>query len=362
MPNFNKLNVGAFDDIAWEGSSSKDTIGVTRYDSDVYRLKTGKPVQIRFITDPEAMGFEPELCLRSTADGSWVKYREVAAWEDVKSKNNPEGRVSHVFIPVADYELAGSNSRKDRKDPVQRSLRASDRDLADPKWGRPYPKAKDMMIVSVVYEEGQFGSDPLYDPEPGSVILLALSPLQAKALGEEMQTVKKYVSDFSFTTGVWTLVWDNPTPKNPSNWSLSLSQDREAPPLSSAPEPLDARQVLLNIRKATEQDLFGLDEALAALEDIADEEAVAAFEEAASVEDVAAEEDVAVPDSPKAKQRLQPKVAKAKAPSGDNPFKRRSPAWVKGMLKKHKVDFDPGVPNDVLYEIAYESLPHDIAA
>ena len=352
MPNFNNLNVGAFDDIAWEGQSVSSGTTTTRHDRDVYRLKAGKAAQVRFLTDPGKMDFTPELCARATGDGSWVKYREIAAWEDVISKNNPDGRISHVYVPVADYELTNSGARKDRKDPVQRALKASDRELADEKWGKSYPKAKDMMLVSVVFEGGTFGNEQ-YDPDPGSVILLALSPLQARALGDEMQTVSKYVDDFSFTTGVWTLLWDNPTPKNPSNWSLSLTQDRDVPPLDAAPAPLDGRQVIAAIRAATEAELFGLDEALAAVEEQADEEAVAAFEQAAAADD----EDVPVWDRPENKQHLQPK-----AENGDNPFKRRSPAWVKGMLKKHGVDFDPRTPNDQLYELAFEALPAEIAA
>lgn|GEM_PF-5210593 len=350
LPNFKGLNVNAFDDIAWEGSSSGTSTGATRHDRDIYRLKAGKTVQIRFMTDPGKMDFDEALCMRSILDGSWVKYREIQAWEDVTSGNNPSGRVTHAYIPVADYEITQSGARKDRKDPVQRSLRASDRELADEKWGKPYPKAKDMMLVSVIYEGGSLSKDPKYDPEPGTVLLLALSPLQAKALGEEMQTVTKYVPDFSFTTGSWTLLWDNPTPKNPSNWSLSLTQDREAAPLSVIPQPMDARSALSAIRAATEQELFGLDEALAAVEAEADDEAAQAFEDAAAVEYVAVDEDVPKPAAPAAQA------------DGDNPFKRRSPAWVKGMLKKHKVDFDPRTPNEQLYELAFENLPAEIAA
>lgn len=362
LPNFNNLNVNAFDDIAWEGAGAGTSTGATRHDRDIYRLKAGKPVQIRFMTDPGRMDFEDTTCMRSTLDGSWVKYREIQAWEDVTSGANPSGRVTHAYIPVADYELTQSGGRKDRKDPVQRTLRAADRELADDKWGKSYPKAKDMMLVSAIYEGGSFNKDAKYDPDPGTVLLLALSPLQAKALGEEMQTVTKYVPDFSFTTGVWTLVWDNPTPKNPSNWSLSLTQDREVPPLSVVPQPMDARLALGAIRGATEQELFGLDEVLAAVEADADDEAVAAFEEVAASEEVLAEEDVPEWDRPENKTHLLPKVTAPVDADVDNPFKRRSPAWVKGMLKKHKVDFDPRTPNDQLYELAYVNLPVEIAA
>jgi hypothetical protein len=355
MPDYSKLNVGAFDDFAWESRGSSNTATVTRHDKSMYRLKRDKPVQVRFIGDPVDMSAPDELCMRSTPDGSWVKYREAVAEVDQITRNNPDGRITHRFIPVADYEVTSSGVRKDRKDPVHRALKASDKELSDERWGRPYPKVADKMLVPVIYIDGSFG-DPKYDPEPGAVIILVFGPRQVKALAREYEAGMRHNNAFTLSHGVWTLLWDGTT-----EWELHLSFDNNVAPLSNVPQPIDARATLRAIRAETEQELFGLDKALAALEDIADVEAVAAFEEVASVEDVAADEDVPEWDRPEAKQHLQPKVA-AKAANGDNPFKRRSPAWVKGMLKKHKVDFDPGTPNDVLYEIAYESLPHDIAA
>lgn len=352
MPNFNQLNVNAFDDIAWEGSA-KTSSTVIRYDRDVYRLKPGKTVTIRFMTDPGQMYDHSDLCLRSTEDGSWANYREVAAWEDVISGKNPDGRITHVFVPVADYELTRSGTRTDRKDPIHRALRASDRELVDQKWGRPYPKAKDMLMVSVIYVDGSFG-DPKYDPEPGTVILLALSPLQHQALRDEMKTATKYRPDFAFTNGEWSLTWDNPTPKNPSNWTLGLIQNEDVPPLDQTLDVLDARSVIKSVRAITEQELFGLDEALAAAEELADEEAVAEFEAVASME----EEEIIVEQPP---QQIK-KPASKPSTEVDNPFKLRSPAWVKGMLKKHNVEFDPRTPNDKLYELALHNLPVEIAA
>lgn len=360
MPDFSKLKMNAFDSTSWEGSKTTTTSS-TRHDKNIYRIKPNKPVTVRFITDSGDLYWDPELSVAAQEDGSWVKYREVAAWEDVVSKNNPNGRVTHAFIPVTDTEMTQSGDVRDRKDPVQRVLQASDKELANPKWGKPYPQARDMLLVSVIFEGGSFNDDTQYDPEPGTLIFLALSPQQRKGINKTIQTGHNLMDNFTLTGSVWTLRWwhDTATDKGPQGWTLDVIQDREQPPLTHNPTPLDGRVELHNIRAATEQELFGLDETLS-LDDEA--EVVAAFEELAAQEDVADEEDVPEWDRPENKTHLLPKGAPAVNVDGDNPFKRRSPAWVKGMLKKHKVDFDPRTPNDQLYALALKNLPIEIAA
>ena len=321
MPDFGALNATAFDNVAWESSKSS---GTSRVDRSIYRLIPGKTVTVRFLTDPGAMEFVPELCAQHTADNTWVKYREARAFDGYKG----DVTASHKFIPVVDYEITHTGGRKNRNDELQLQIRPSDTDI---KNQRSHASAKDVMLVNVVYESGSLSKNPEYDPNPGEIVILALSPKQVEVLGNEMKTALKYKSDFTFTEGTWELLWHDTGKGGPAGWTLDATQ-ASAPPLDTAPDPIDALAILRDIRSIAEQEVFGTDTEALSLDDVE-----AAF----------TEEDQAVVDEP---------AEEAQAPAS---AQRRSPAYVKGALRKEGIQVPTRISNEDLYALAEQ---HGIAS
>ena len=320
MPNFTALNAHAFENIAWESRKSSD--GPSRVDRSIYRLMAGKAVTVRFLTDPGKMSFEESLCVMHTEDNTWVKYREARAFDGYKGDRD----ASHKFIPVIDYEVTHTGARRDRKDPLQEQIRPSDADI---KNKRPYASAKDVMLVNVIYESGGLSKNPDYDPNPGQVIVLALSPKQVETLGNEMKTAIKYKPDFTFTDGAWELMWHDTGKGGPAGWELNIMQV-DAPPLDTLPDPIDSLAILREIRAIAEFEVFGT--GADTTDDI--EEAMNQF----------ASEDVADDDEP---------VPAPKSTVG------RSPAYIKGVLRKKGVEVPNRISNEDLFALASE---HGIAS
>jgi hypothetical protein len=311
MPNFNKLNLDAFTTPAWEGSTTRIKTGAPRGDKNIYRLKPDSSVTIRFHDNISGTTFYPDLSAESTEGGAWVKYREAKAEVDVISRKNPDGRVSHLFIPVADYEkVKGGHARRDREDPIHRNLKPSDNDLSR---NRSYPTAKDMTLVSVVFIGGSFGNEQ-YDPEPGASIHIAFNSTQYDAIEMAARQgaimARNFDQDYSMTDGEWTLRWFRKSPPPAIDWELEVTQDMKVAPLDYLPPMLNGLETLRLIRNITQSELFDVDQAFEQAEAQADEEAVAAFEQAAAADD----EDVPVWATAEAKAHLQPKAAKRRQP------------------------------------------------
>lgn len=327
MPDFTNLNTNAFDNLSWE--SSKSSKGSKKVDRKIVRLLPDRPARVRFVTDPSGMKIHPDLCYFTTKDNTWAKYREARAWDGCKGDIEP----THIFIPVMDYEITHTGARRNRKDPLQEQIRPSDADI---KKGLSYASAKDIMLVNVIFEPlkdertGEpyptFNKNADYDPKEGEMVILALSPAQAKALSDEMQTASKY-TDFSFTEGLWTLIWNNPNKSNPSTWNLRLERDTNVPPLDTIPEIIDPLPILTEIRAMTELEVFGV--GAVADDGGFSEEIVAAAEEQADTDE---------------------------APESNT---RRSPAYVKGMLRKAGVNVPVRITNEDLYALATE---HGVSA
>lgn len=324
MANFANLNAGAFDNLSWESSVSTGT--GKRLDRDFYRLKPDKPTRVRFVTNPSGMQFVPEMCYFTTEDGTWAKYREAKAFDGCKG----DIEISHKFVPVIDFEVTSTGGRRDRKDTLQQQIRPSDGDL---KNKRNYASAKDVMIVNVVFDplldmQGNpvpvFGTNSDYEPQPGEVILLALSPLQARAFATEMETASKY-ADFSFAEGAWTLLWNNPNKANPSGWNLKMQRDLEVPPLEESElVVIDPLPILTAIRHLSEAEVFG---GSTLVDDGGMNEEIVA---AAMVE------------------------VQAEPENTTQSLGRRSPAYVKGMLRKAGVNVPLRITNEDLYTLAAE--------
>ena len=317
---FAELNTGSdiFGTPAWQKSVGSTS---TRVDSKVYRIKPDRMIKVRFLTDPTPYAFDPSLCLSSVADGSWVTYREVSAFG--QDKNGPHmsngTTLSHRFVPVADYTLNHLGERTNRgvRDPLQSLILPAAKELA-----REYPpmfaQARDMMLVNVVFEEGSFGNEK-YDPEPGSVILLCLSPAQKLDLEKEYKTAVRYEEGFKFTKGVWSMFWHNPTGM-PKGWALDLNREIEDfTPLSSTPDPIDGAELLRSIRRQCEAEAFAT--------------AVDSFDD--SIEEAAA-------DSIEAVEKFEMEVLAA----AGKPARTQSIAYMKGKLREGKVAFPVRISDD----------------
>ena len=323
MNDFASINTG--DDIfgapAWQATAAAGS----KLDQSICRIKKNKAVVVRFLTDPSAYDFDPDLCLFSNADGTWVKYREVTAFAKPEHLSNGN-TLSHRYVPVADYKINGLGERTDRgvRDPLQTLVVPSDAEMQ-----RDYPpmfaQAKDILLVNAVFEEGSFNNDSKYDPTPGSVIILALSPLQRKFLETEYKTALKYSPDFKFTAGAWSLLWHNETGKA-ADWKLDLKQDTGYVPMSSVPEPINGANIIRAVRRECEKEAFASVESM--LADDAAEAAAVEIDIVESFERAIAEStpavDAAVSDAPR----------------------RVSIAYMKGKLREAGVDFAVRSTND----------------
>ncbi len=339
MNDFSSLNSG--DDIFGSPAWTSTKAAGTKLDSAVCRMKKNKRVVVRFLTDPTKYDFDPSLCLFSTADGTWVKYREVKAFAKPEHMSNGT-TLSHRHVPVADYKINALGERTDRgvRDPLQQLVIPSDAEMA-----RDYPpmfaQAKDVLLVNAVFEEGSFNDDPKYDPAPGAVIILALSPLQRKFLENEYKTALKYSPDFKFTAGAWNLYWHNETGKA-ADWKLDLSQDVSYPPMSSVPEPVNGADILRAVRRECEREAFATVEGMI---------------EADAAEDAAVEIDLV-----EAFERSVTAPAPVEAQAvGDAP-RRVSIAFMKGKLREAGIDFPVRIANTDLEALFAEHLPELAAA
>jgi len=324
MPDFSSLNLNAFDSIPWE---SKGSPGKQRLDRDIRRLVKGKPVTVRFITNPTKYHQQDDLSAFSTSDGSWVRYHEVNTSSGFKG----DIQSTNWYIPTNNV-LFLNGTKTDQRDPLYEQVRLSKFDIQE---GKTSPAVKEMLLVNVIYEDGSFAKKPgseQYDPVPGQQILLSLNPAQVKSMKQFMEHGIQFDPSFSWTRGSFTLTYhQDPSRGGSDAWYLSIKMN-DAPPLDTLPNPIDGMALLRDIRAQAEEEAFGADTEAVSLDDVE-----AAF----------TEEDQAVGDEP---------AEEAQAPASTQ---RKSPAYVKGALRKEGIQVPTRISNEDLYALAEQ---HGIAS
>jgi len=203
-------------------------------------IKTGKPVVVRFLTNP----LDPSR----DQDEDWVFYREIGAWDGLLGGIKMKGGC--MTFPVYDvvyYEDGTRTSAPRGTDLLFESVLPSERDI---KKGYNRAQASDMLAFNAIVVSGDFGAKKEeFNPKPGQHIIIKLTGQKGRGLLEQLESKSEEFDDFNPLDGAWQL---NITGTPPTTNLMLTRKTKGIEALDYTPELVNVMEHLVSIREAAE--------------------------------------------------------------------------------------------------------------
>ena len=159
-------------------------------------VKTGKPVVVRFLTNP----------LDDSRDETqdFVFYREVGAWNGLMGGlKTPNGMKEFPVNDVIYFEDGTRASAPRGTDLLFDSVLPGKYDLQN---GRNRAQAKDVLAFNVIAVDGDWGEQKEeFNPKDGQHLIAKLSGAKGRSLLEQMGALAEDEDDFDPTAGAWRI-------------------------------------------------------------------------------------------------------------------------------------------------------------
>ena len=238
MANFARSSKVLLDDsIEWEKSGSSG------FRKTMWAMPNGRPIRVRFITDPDNMDH----------DHGWCVYREVNAWNGLIGGDKMPAGLKE--FPVDDFDIIepspGEIRKVRKKDLYQQRVVPSTYDQAD---GRNFASASTKIITSVVYEGGDLEKDSKWNPNAGQMIILKFGKKAYEQLQAAFESKRDEDDAFTPVGPAWDILIEG----TGMNIKLSLRKVKDSIPIDM-PDPIDAVDFVNHLRKQAEDYIDSLD-------------------------------------------------------------------------------------------------------
>lgn len=182
--------------VAMAGKEGWASNGDGNYVNMMRNIRTGKPVVVRFLTNP--LDDDRDL------NEDFVFYREVGAWNGLMGGIKMKGGLMEFPVNDVIYYEDGTRASAPRgTDLLFDSVMPGKFDI---QAGRNRAQAKDVLAFNVIAVDGDWGEKKEeFNPKDGQQLIAKLSGAKGRSLLEQLASKAEEFDDFDPTTGAWQI-------------------------------------------------------------------------------------------------------------------------------------------------------------